>query len=284
MTKSVKENSEVENTLKPFLENLLQEADWAAYLHADPVGIVHEYPTEDQAVVALIVSSLAYGQVKLLRSAARQILDSLGDSPRATIQSADYEEFVERFDGFLYRMTRAEDVADLCCGIKAGLSQHGSLEAVYQQAGESHLERASGFVDFIRANRHRTEVARGLRYLLPSPADGSTTKRLHLFFRWVGRGPDAVDLGLWDIDSSELIMPLDTHTSRICRYLGLTSRKSNDLKTAQAVTASLRDIDPNDPLRFDFAICHLGISGSCIHERSDAHCPGCPLNEVCTLD
>jgi len=78
-------------------------------------------------------------------------------------------------------------------------------------------------------------------------------------------------------------MPLDTHTARICRYLGLTDRKTNDLKSAVEITESLKLMDPNDPLRFDFAICHLGISKGCVHKRTLEHCPSCPINDVCTL-
>jgi uncharacterized protein (TIGR02757 family) len=78
-------------------------------------------------------------------------------------------------------------------------------------------------------------------------------------------------------------MPLDTHTSRICRYIGLTDRKSVDGKTARQVTDALRELDPDDPIKYDFAICHLGISESCIHERSEEHCPDCPLESICRL-
>jgi endonuclease III len=78
-------------------------------------------------------------------------------------------------------------------------------------------------------------------------------------------------------------MPLDTHTSRICRYLGLTARKSNDLKTVVEVTDSLRELDPEDPLRYDFAICHLGMSKQCIHRWSPDHCPTCPIEPVCQI-
>jgi uncharacterized protein (TIGR02757 family) len=131
----------------------------------------------------------------------------------------------------------------------------------------------------------RRDEARGFRYLLPDPADGSTTKRLHMFFRWVSRPADGIDLGLWEsARPADLIMPLDTHTSRICRYIGLTTRASTDLKAAQQVTAALAVMRPEDPLYFDFAIAHLGISKRCIHRRSPDHCPGCPLDSVCGLD
>jgi uncharacterized protein (TIGR02757 family) len=186
---------------------------------------------------------------------------------------------------FVYRMTRGEDVVDLLAGIHAVRDEYGSLEQAYASApADDHLGRASHFVGELRAGRARDEFTRGLRYLLPDPADGSATKRLHLFFRWMGRGPDGIDLGLWSsLDPADLVMPLDTHTSRLCRYIGLTDRKSADLKAALEVTESLRMMDLDDPLKYDFPLCHLGISGGCIHRRSEEHCPTCPIESVCTL-
>lgn len=267
--------------LREFLDALLAETDHDARRDADPVGLVHEYERpQDRETVAFLVSCLAYGRVSVLRAACRDLLARLGDHPSTALSSARREDF----DGFVYRMSRGEDLWDLVRALARIGEEFGSLEAAYQATEGTHIERASALVTAIRARRERRELTRGFRYLLPDPSDGSTTKRLHMFFRWVARPADGVDLGLWSaLPASELVMPLDTHTSRICRYLGLTDRKSTDLRAALEITQSLRQLRPDDPLAYDFPIAHLGISGRCIHRRSPDHCPGCPIEPVCLL-
>ena len=271
--------------LQEFLDRLLRERDPEDRRRQDPVEIVWDYRRpEDREVVALVSSCLAYGRVDLLKEAIRTALAPLGARPAERLREGG-ADLAERWEGFVYRLTRGEDLADLFTGIARLLREYGTLQEAYETTpGTGHLDKASGFVRRLRNARIRDGLERGFRYLLPDPGDGSACKRLHLFFRWVGRGPDGVDLGLWDaVDASELRMPLDTHTSRISRYIGLTERKSVDAKMVEEVTDALRELDPADPIKYDFAICHLGISESCIHERSDEHCPTCPIEPICTL-
>ena len=275
--------------LRATLDTLTDAADLAAHRANDPVERVWMYATpEDQALAALVASAVAYGRVKLVRDAGRRILEPLGPAPMETLRALSAETLHEWYRDFVYRMTRGEDVIDLLWSTRTCVARYGSLEATYLAGGDAepdHLSRASGFVRRLRDARLREDLSRGLRYLLPDPADGSACKRLHLFFRWVGRGPDEIDLGIWEsLPARDLIMPVDTHTSRICRYIGLTTRAQADGKSALAITESLRRLDPDDPLRYDFPICHLGISGGCIHRRSPEHCPSCPLDPICTLE
>ncbi len=273
--------------LKPVLEELIADCDFAQRRLHDPVEYSWDYPDRrDRELVALLSSCLAYGRVELLKAGIKAILEVLGTSPAAAVDELGPDRLAGELDSFVYRMSRGADVVDLLVAAASVQREFGSLEALYASApAEDHLQRASFFVRQLRRRRVREEFTRGFRYLLPDPADGSACKRLHLFFRWMGRGPDGVDLGTWDsLEASELIMPLDTHTARLCRYLGLSERKSTDMKAAIEVTESLALMDPDDPLKYDFALCHLGISGSCIHRRSDEHCPSCPIETMCTLD
>ncbi|QDG54597.1 TIGR02757 family protein [Persicimonas caeni] len=272
--------------LKPLLEELMRECDYVERRRHDPVEFAWEYKERlDRELVALLSSCLAYGRVELLKAGVKVILELLGPRPTLAVDEMGPDALAGELGEFVYRMTKGADVVDLLIAIRKVQSEYGSLEAAYASAPEDdHLSRASFLVQKLRAARVRDEFVRGLRYLLPDPADGSTCKRLHLFFRWMGRGPDGIDLGTWEVlDPADLIMPLDTHTSRLCRYIGLCDRKSTDLKAALEVTESLRMMDADDPLKYDFALCHLGISGSCIHKRSEEHCPSCPIESVCTL-
>lgn len=277
--------ADLHDSIGPFLQKLVDETDPLARREADPVGMVWRYDAPaDREVAGLVASTLAYGRVGVLREAIAEVFDVLGPSPADFLMQARAAVLSEGLADFVYRMTRGPDLVDLLVAIGRTLRQHGSLEGLYASTDGGHLARASAFVRALRAERVRDELTRGFRYLLPDPADGSTTKRLHMYFRWMVRGPDEVDFGIWSAaEPARLVIPLDTHTSRICRYLGLTTRKSTDLKTAIEVTNALREVDPDDPLRFDFSLAHLGISGRCIHRRSPEHCPGCPIEAVCRL-
>ena len=96
------------------------------------------------------------------------------------------------------------------------------------------------------------------------------------------RGPDGVDFGLWrDVPAAALVVPLDTHVHRIGRFIGLTRRKDLSWKTAEDLTRRLRLLDPADPVRYDFALSHLGISGTCAARKDARRCAGCPLKPIC---
>lgn len=275
--------------LRALLDAAMAETDVDARLADDPIGIVRGWDDPaDLEVVAFIGAALAYGRVEMVRDAIVRATAALGEHPAQALRDAPPDHWHPLLDTFVYRMTRGADLADLYSALGETLRMEGSLHALYltdTTAGTTaHLARASRFVQTLRDRRHRPALSRGLRYLLVDPLDGSTAKRLHMFFRWVVRGPDDVDLGLWDnVSPAALVMPIDTHTNRIARYIGLTQRASTDLKTALEVTESLRALCADDPVQYDFALAHLGISGRCIHKRSAEHCPSCPLEQVCLL-
>ena len=153
--------------------------------------------------------------------------------------------------------------------------------------GDTYAEAMDRFVALVET-RIRGECTYGLRYLLPRPRGQGAAKRLCLFLRWMVRPDDGLDLGAWRTlapatDPACLLMPLDTHIGRIGRYLGLTERASNDLKTTLEITAALRRLAPSDPLRYDMPLCHMGISGACPQRRDPVQCAGCGLRKVCRL-
>lgn len=272
------------DNLRRYLEELLEAHDPEQHLAEDPVAVVHRYEGRaDREVAGLVAASLAYGRVDKVIDAADRALAPLGPSPAETLRRR--RDWRDGLENFKYRMTDHGALADLYAAISTTLSTEGSLENLYQTASTGdHRTTASEFVRRLRNRRLRDDLARGFRYLLPDPADGSACKRLHLYFRWMGRDPGPIDPGIWTaISPQQLRMPLDTHTSRLCRYIGLTDRKSVDGKAVEDVTDSLRQLDPDDPIRYDFALAHLGIADDCIHERSEEHCPDCPIEPICTL-
>lgn len=256
--------------------------DGTARLPHDPLGKVHELRTEDREVGAHIASALAYGAVAKLREAIDVVFQTLGSDLTGAVREHRPGDFSARRPDFVYRMTRAEDVDDLLTGLSGLLRTHGTLSDAFAAGDDGTGDVVAALTAYVHALRsHMRAERRGARYLTPNPASGSATKRWHLMLRWLVRDDDGVDLGLWSqVDPARLILPLDTHVARLVRALGLTARRSADLKMAREATAALRIFAPEDPLRFDMPLCHLGISRACTYERTDA-CESCPLFGVC---
>lgn len=270
--------------LGPLLQTLAADPGVVRRLPHDPVSFVHRFADPlDQELVGLVASGLAYGNVVAVRASIARALEALGPRPAQAAAEADPAALARDLAGFVHRWTRGPHLAALVTGAARAQGRHGSLGALFAAC----LEDAGGGLSpalaaFVREVRGPTDD-RGLRWLLPDPAGGGALKRLHMYLRWMVRGPDPVDLGLWSVPTAGLLMPLDTHTSRIARYVGLTDRKDASWRTAEEVTWNLRGIDPVDPVRFDFALAHLGISGDCAHVRDPARCGRCDLVRACRL-
>ena len=278
--------------LKESLDLLLSQKRSFPLIENDPVEFPHRYTRpRDIEVVGFISALLAYGQVPLFKRVIGRILEPMGDSPAEFCAQADPAELRERFGPLYYRMNTGRDLACLLHFIGEVLRRYGSLGelfvAVSREEEEDIAPALSRFVDCllmmdpspIYGRRH---YPNGLLQLFSSPERRSACKRLNLFLRWMVRPDDGVDFGLWKgIPPSKLIIPLDTHIVRISRYLGLTRRKSPGWAMAREITERFKGIDQTDPLKYDFALCHLGISGACPLETDAAKCRICPLLPDC---
>ena len=271
------------------LEGLLLEADRPALVRNDPVELVRRYrDPHDQEVAGLLVAGLAYGRVSSIRDRAGAALDALGPRPSVAIASA---EGLAALEGFVYRFQRGDDLPRFARAMATLRQRHGSLAAAFalgvRPEAPDHADAAARFVAELRDAFGGTP-SYGLRYLLPDPASGGAAKRLFLYLRWMIRPEDGLDLGAWpalvpELRPAGLILPLDTHISRIGRYLGLSDRNADDLRTAREMTATLRALDPEDPVRYDMALCHLGISGRCPRALDADKCRVCTIAQVCRV-
>ncbi|HLT32021.1 MAG TPA: TIGR02757 family protein [Myxococcaceae bacterium] len=257
----------------------------------DPVAIPRRYTDpRDIEVSGLIAAGLAYGRVSLFVPRIEEVLAGLGPRPAAGIEALTLPRAKALLEGFVYRFNVGTDVAVLLFGMQAALRRHGSLEQLFLShrgdGGDLHAT-LSGFLAELRdipmaPLRHALGHERGLQHLLPSPLGAGASKRLLMYLRWMVRGPDAVDLGIWKrVPAAELLLPLDTHTGRLAQHLGLTARSSLNWAAAEEVTAALRTIDPEDPVRFDFALCHHGMSGGCPPTPRPDTCEACVLLPAC---
>lgn len=279
--------------LKPLLDAFRDTRDFAARVRADPVEFPHRYDDpRDIEVVGLLSAALAYGRVELFKPKIAGLLDGLGPGPAAAMAGLSVASAARLLEGFVYRFNVAADLAVLFIGIGAALQRFGSLEACFVNQLEERGSWRSGLQGFIREIRGAAperEIVRalgrvrGVAHLLPG-ADAGAAKRLNLYLRWMVRGPDVVDLGVWRrVSPAQLMMPVDTHIARIASRLGLTQRRTISWAMAEEVTASLRLLDPRDPVKYDFALCHWGMSGACPVVPMREHCLACPLKSACSI-
>lgn len=279
--------------LRPLLESFLASTDARARIGFDPVEFPHRYTdARDIEVSALLAAALAYGRADLFRPKVDALLRRMGPSPAAYVRALDVGGARELLSGFVYRFNVGTDVAVLLLGMGRALREHGSLEALFVRGWQARGSMHGALGDFTTALRDvpmdalRRELGpeRGLHHLLPSPLGPGAAKRLNLYLRWMVRGPDAVDFGIWNqVPASALVIPLDTHIGRIAQHLGLTGRTDLSWRTAEEVTASLRHLDAADPVRYDFALCHYGMSGVCPAQPVVANCAKCLLLPACAV-
>lgn len=263
------------------LEKLRSRALAAGRVDRDPIRLVLDYPDPgDREIAGLLAALLAYGRVDLLRAHTAELLGRLGPRPSRRLRRG-----VPSMEGLTYRFHRGDDLLALLTGIGALLVRHGSMARAFTAHWEKHRELQAALAGFVAELRAAAGPAGpGLQFLLADPARGGACKRWNLYLRWMVRsGTDDPDMGLWSgvLPSSALLVPLDTHLVRVGGRLGLTTRRTVDWKMAEELTASLRRICPEDPVRYDFPLCHLGIAGDCPPRLTKAHCMKCPLREVC---
>jgi uncharacterized protein (TIGR02757 family) len=257
----------------------------------DPVRYVRRFRSRaDAEIVGLLVSSVAYGRVDQIMRDAQTLLDILGNEP-AKFVAAFTRRQAMKFDRFKHRFTRGTHIACLVHRLKHALRDYGSLHALFQEGwvgscetrlaishggGKLRSYGCPGFCDDCVTSRRQS-----VQYLLPEPRNGSAAKRMCLYLRWMVRDTYP-DVGVWNsFPKSALVIPLDTHVARIGRSFGLTERRSSDWMTAVEITDALRQLDPDDPLRYDYPLSHLGIDGGCRGRYHVATCCACGVREFC---
>lgn len=267
------------------LERVRSETDVAARRAADPVAFVHRYREPlDQELVALAASAIAFGNVVSIRRSVEDALRRLGPSPARAL--VDLETAQRLLRGFVHRLLRGDDVARLLWGARAVQLEHGSLGACFGAAYARTLDLRSSLAELCDAIRARGGLTRGGKrrgpaHILADARGASANKRLMLFLRWMIRPADGVDLGLWDVPAAALVIPLDTHIQKLARNVGLTDRRDASFRTAEEITRALATLDPRDPVKYDFSLCHLGMVRGCPSRRDETRCRGCPVMPVC---
>ena len=265
--------------LRQRLDSLVATFDIST-ITPDPLQLVLRYDDRlDQEVAGLIAAAFAYGRADIVVANIGSVLDRMTPSPHAYLSGFRRREATHRFAGFAHRFQKTPELVAFLERIAAAISSYGSLGALFRACYRSTDEDIGpSLTRFVETLRCHDKV---LQYLLSSPRDGSACKRMNLFLRWMVRRTPP-DLGIWDfVDPAKLVVPLDTHVHRITTFLGLNRRKSADWKAARSITDRLARFDEADPVRYDFAICRLGILDLCSRRRRKEQCDVCLLRDVC---
>lgn len=235
-----------------------------AFIPDDPIAIPHRFTAkEDIEVAGLLAATLAWGRRDIILKNCTALLARLADAPHAFVVNATAKEIEAAATGFVHRTFNATDLAHYLRALQRIYRELGGLEAVFSaQMCPTDPDCANALRGYraamlspelnppARVRKHIHDIDRG-----------SAAKRLCMYLRWmVRRDKRGVDFGLWrGISPAQLVLPLDVHTGRVARALGLLHRKQNDWKAVQEVTAPLRALCPEDPAKYDFAIFGLGV-------------------------
>ena len=281
--------------LKAYLDKLYKTFD-LKFLSPDPLEFVHQFKKpEDQEVVGLIASSLAYGRVERILASVKDVLKRMDNQPHRFTVNFNPARNAKVFEGFVHRFNNGKDIACLVYFAKQMIEKSSSIGSFFLQGyNPEDMNIKNCLADFSERvlsldssgiyGKGNLPANAGVRFFFPSPADGSPCKRLNLYLRWMVRTGDSLDFGLWkEISPDKLIIPLDTHIARISQNIGLTKRKSPDWKMAEEITENLKGLDPEDPVKYDFALCRLGILKRCSRKKDVKKCERCLIKKICIL-
>ena len=245
--------------LKEFLDEKVELYNNLNFIESDPIQIPHSYSLkEDIEIAGFLASVIAWGNRKMIIRNAQKKMELMGNSPYDFIMNHK-EKDLEPLENFVHRTFNGQDFIGFIKSLKNIYMHHGGLEAVFSQhQGKDSMQKSiSEFKKIFFEIDHlpRTEKH------LPDPLNGSAAKRINMYLRWMCRQDNkGVDFGIWkNIATSSLSCPLDVHSGNVARKLGLLNRKQNDAKALAELDANLRILDPNDPVKYDFALFGLGV-------------------------
>jgi uncharacterized protein (TIGR02757 family) len=279
----------ITNLLKAPLDRLYADFNYPDSA-TDPVHIVRRFDrADDREVVGFCAAALAFGRVASVLQSIERLLGVMGPHPAAYVKAFKPSRDRPAFDGLGHRWIRSADLVALIWLLKQMVDRAGSIEEFFVEGYRADAPDVGAALDSfstralaldLGAVYPRSVRSPGVCYFFPRPSAGSACKRLNLYLRWMVRR-DALDLGVWSkVPPAALVVPLDTHVIRVGRCLRLTRYTSPGWPMAREITAALRVLDPADPVKYDFSLCHLGMMNACGFNRAQKDAQ-CPLRGVC---
>jgi uncharacterized protein (TIGR02757 family) len=250
-----------DDELKDFLDEKVAYYNRPIFIADDPVSIPHMFSKkEDIEIAAFLVATISWGQRKTILKNANTLLNWMGHSPYDFILNYSGKDLVP-FKKFVHRTFNGEDCIYYLLALRKIYSEHRSIEVLVKSL--SNENNCTDYKEVIHGWRNyffsHSPPERTLKHFA-NPVSGSAAKRINMFLRWMIRSDNSgVDFGLWNMDPSLLTCPLDVHSGRVARKLGLLKRNQNDWQAATELTSMLKTFNANDPVKYDFALFGLGV-------------------------
>ncbi len=248
--------------LKEFLDAKVQEYNQTAFIENDPISIPHQYlKKQDIEISGFVASVFAWGQRTTIINKCNEFFGMMDHAPHDFVlhhTDSDLKPFLN----FKHRTFNATDALYFIKLLSYHYNQFESLEDAFLKGADQNAEdvesHLTGFFDYFFS---LPDHPRRTYKHIPSPAKKSASKRLNMFLRWmVRKDKNNVDFGIWErIKPRQLVCPCDLHVDRVGRKLGLINRKQTDWRTAIELTQNLKKLDPEDPVKYDFALFGLGV-------------------------
>ena len=248
--------------MRELLERLHDRYNNESFIEADPISVPHSFTRPvDREIAGFLAATIAWGNRRAIVQSAHRMMRYMDNAPEDFVRNAT-EADMEYLRTYVHRTFNGVDFQDFVRGLRHIITKWGSVGNYFETRYEEHGDLRPVFSDFRRdffAAQHDPHCEKHLS----SIDKGAACKRLCMYLRWFVRHDDrGVDFGMWRrIPMSALYMPLDIHTGRMGRILGLLSRKQSDWKAVEELTASLRELHADDPVRYDYSLFGLGISG-----------------------
>jgi uncharacterized protein (TIGR02757 family) len=246
------------------LDALVRQFEREEFIADDPVALPHAFEDRgDREVVGLFAALLAWGRRSVVLSKLGDLVERMGHRPYAFVVDFEADRDSPRLERFRHRTFGPDDAVSLTLALQRVLRQYGSLEAVFAAHQPRHSPDIGPGIEGLSTTLLSIvpETPARMAKHLPRPSTGSACKRLAMFTRWMVR-PGPVDLGMWTaVRPSQLVLPLDVHTGRQARRLGLLTRPRDDWAAVLELTARCRELDAADPARYDFALFGIGVAG-----------------------
>ena len=243
------------------IDKLANKYETEYFIESDPVQFPHRFKTkEDIEIAGFMASLVAYGSRKVFNKKLDTLFEIAQNEPHNFI--LNFENGI--LGDFNYRFGKTEDFNQIFNIMKILYSKDGGLEKLFEYAYRRvgtlrDIQFFKTITDYFYSRASKT-AGQGFFFMIPNPENGGAMKRMNMFLRWMVRKPP-VDFGIWNcIPQSELLIPLDVHTARVSRAMGLLSGKSNNFKSVIELTDNLKAFDPEDPVKYDFATFGYGVT------------------------
>lgn len=250
----------ISSEIKEFLEHKTKTYCQPSFIETDPISIPHNYSLkEDIEVSGFLTATISWGQRASIIRKATELMNMLDDQPYNFIMHCSHKE-LHSVSSFVYRTFNGTDCVAFLKAIRNIYLNHNGLEKAFEKGFLKNKSVFDAIVHFRTVFLETPHQKRTEKHI-SNPAQGSAAKRINMFLRWMARKDDmGIDFGIWkNISPEYLYCPLDVHVGNVARKLGILKRKQNDWKAVEELTGVLRQMNPDDPVRYDYGLFGLGV-------------------------